>query len=221
MFAVDGVVFILVTHLPQLETAIQGAYGAEFDASRYLEKFYHLRLQLPSHTNPNRSQRKRYLEHLFQTYAVRHVDSQLNQLLWEEVEFLVNKHELSLRTIARVVTTVSLTAVSVPRNHFFVAPLVAGVCVMKSVAPDLYARARVGNLGHEEAMAFIVGNDDEREWALDWWRHATEGGVINDEHRNGIMWEMRRYNIRHPRDLLTIAVGQVEAIQVDGEREAE
>lgn len=217
-FAVDGVVFLLVTHLPQLETAIQGAYGAEFDAGRYLEKFYHLRLQLPTPLDPKRSQRKRYLKHLIETYAVRHMDGRLDELMWEEVEFLVDKHGLSLRTVSRVVTTVSLAAASAPANHLFVAPLVAGLSVMKSAAPDLYALARAGNLRHQEAIEFVAGDDDAREWGIDWWRFATRGGVTNEKHRLGMEREVQRYNFRQPDDLITHSVGQIEAMQVQDDR---
>jgi predicted KAP-like P-loop ATPase len=48
-FAVQGVIFVLVSSLRQLETAVRSAYG-DADALTYLEKFYHLRLLFPTGT---------------------------------------------------------------------------------------------------------------------------------------------------------------------------
>jgi hypothetical protein len=49
-FSVPGVIFLLVSSLEQLETAVRFAYG-DIDARTYLEKFYHLRLLFPTGRN--------------------------------------------------------------------------------------------------------------------------------------------------------------------------
>jgi hypothetical protein len=49
LFAVDGIYFLLVTSLEQLESAVRFAYG-QIDARVYLEKFYHLRMKFPTAT---------------------------------------------------------------------------------------------------------------------------------------------------------------------------
>jgi predicted KAP-like P-loop ATPase len=46
-FSVDGVYFVLVTSLTQLNSSVRFAYG-EIDSRSYLEKFFHIRMQFPT-----------------------------------------------------------------------------------------------------------------------------------------------------------------------------
>jgi len=57
LFSVDGVCFVLVTHIPQLEAVVNGAYGAKVDAGRYLEKFFQLKVALPEPHEQHRNWR--------------------------------------------------------------------------------------------------------------------------------------------------------------------
>ena len=47
LFAVKGVVFVLAVHRSQLEHAVKALYGAEFDATVYLRRFFDVDLRLP------------------------------------------------------------------------------------------------------------------------------------------------------------------------------
>ena len=51
VFSVDGVHFILVTHLQQLENFVRLSYGSEIDARTYLQKFYNLIVHLRATAN--------------------------------------------------------------------------------------------------------------------------------------------------------------------------
>jgi len=64
-FSVENVHFVLVTHLGHLETSVQYAYGGNIDATRYLEKFYHITVMLPGDEKDTRQRhRRKYLERL-------------------------------------------------------------------------------------------------------------------------------------------------------------
>ena len=64
VFSANGVCFVLVTNLVELTAMVKHTYGLEHP-ERYLEKFYHLRVDIESLLSLSRIERRgRYLEHL-------------------------------------------------------------------------------------------------------------------------------------------------------------
>ena len=113
-FSVQGVIFVLVSSLEQLETAVRFAYG-EIDARTYLEKFYHLRLLFPAGTpdRPNMSVGK-YLGHLLQEIPPGSPDYGAILQRFSSI------HPLPLRTLERIHAYLKLTTVSMRKNSTFI-----------------------------------------------------------------------------------------------------
>lgn len=183
LFSVPNVCFVLVTHLPQLETIVRGAYGTDLDSYTYLEKFYHLKVVIPELNNKNQKQRNKYLHHLWKNLNPKFESASVAELVFDEIRCLVNTYELSLRKIERALTNVVLAAATASENQLFVPPVVAGLCIMRQTHPDLYARARENNLTWHEVENFlkIDSNIDEnnnlaisREWALGFWQYFVD-----------------------------------------------
>ena len=193
LFSVQNVCFVLVMDLPQFETAIRGAYGGEFDARTYLEKFYHLKVMLPEPNYVSQKKRDRYIEYLWRNLKPEFKDNQDAGLVLEEIRFLADAHELSLRKIEHALTNVVLAAAVANESRWFIPPVVAGLCIMRQTHPDLYERAQENNLTWEDVVNFLKidgnrkmdvrrktvgghrdGNIAGREQALVWWRYLLD-----------------------------------------------
>ena len=185
LFSVENVCFVLVTNLAHLGTSVKKAYGMEIDdAHTYLEKFYHHRIMLPERSSDDQKQRDKYLPYLWKNLGFKFEDGRYGELVREEIRFLANAHELSLRQIERVMTNVVFAAAAANEKQFFISPVVAGLCIMRQRHPDLYARARQNILTLEDVHQFLKIDGDDydsreslaggRKWALVWWRYFID-----------------------------------------------
>lgn len=181
MFSVENVCFILVTHIPQLERVVQGAYGADFNARSYLEKFYQLRVILPD-DEETREKRSSYIDYLWNVLELPRTEPV--EWMRESIYVLIEAHGLSLRTVERVVTGAILICAAAGRRQFFIAPLVGGLCVMRHTHPELYSKAQRKELTWDEARGFLQptqGRGEQNERVLDWWKYSTIGGALTEE----------------------------------------
>lgn len=173
LFSVPGVCFVLVTHLPQLELAVQGAYGTTFDAHTYLEKFYQVRVTLPKDMDRPTKQISAYVAYLWNALGIRFDNQRYDQLVQEEIQALAEAYDLSLRRLERIMSHIALiSATRVP----IIAPVVAGLCIMRQTHPKLYYKARVQGLTWAEVRQFLQpaeGQGVQDEWSLNCWKIST------------------------------------------------
>ncbi len=130
-YTVKGVVVLLVSSLSQLESAVHFAYG-EIDAHTYLEKFYHLRILFPTGT-PGRP------DMAAATY-LRHI--KCNENVANIIEQASHVKPLSLRTLERIGSYCKIVDVSMPKDSIFLPQIIALLCILKVVRPELYEFAR-------------------------------------------------------------------------------
>ncbi len=164
-----------MTHLPQLEQVVQGAYGTTIDAHAYLEKFYQLRVTLPEDSDQPARQLSAYVPYLWNALGIEFRDAAHSSQVQQELQALVNVHDLSLRRLERVMTHIVLVAATVGQR-VIIEPLVAGLCVMRQTHPALYGKARMQGLTWAEARKFLQpteGQGVQNEWTLALWKYAT------------------------------------------------
>jgi hypothetical protein len=184
-FAVPGVTFVLVSSLSQLETAARFAYG-DIDARTYLEKFYHLRVLFPAGTldRPDMAT-VTYLGHLQRQYSAG------NPAVSKIISRFCRVHPLSLRTLERVFSYSIIVEISIPPNHLKIPHIIAPLCIMKALDPDMYNLSRTGNVtfvqvdqlmrfGHWRDEHDPQKRDPTSEEAENWWRYAL-GELSNQE----------------------------------------
>lgn len=184
-FAVQGVTFVLVSSLSQLETAVCFAYG-NIDARRYLEKFYHLRLLFPAGT-PDRPDMATatYLARLKKEYSTG------NPAVSQIIERFSRVYPLSLRTLERIFAYTVIVEISSPPNALKIPHIIAVLCIMKVLDPDLYRLSRSGNVtfvqvdqlmrfGHWRDEHDPQKRDQTGQEAENWWRYAL-GELSNQE----------------------------------------
>ena len=183
VFSADGVCFVLVTNLDELTAMVRHAYGLRHP-ERYLEKFYHLRVDIePLLSHSKIERRGRYLEHLTETMGAPALFN--NHDARAMISELAQIHDLHLRSLERVALCLALydrtarrrirhlterhgtsqsgitvtnqrgqTPMTILREHGD-ATFVAGLCVMRICEPALYRVAASGRLTFEDAKEFF------------------------------------------------------------------
>lgn len=152
---------------------------------------------------PDRRKLNRYLSYLWGALEIRFADERQGQLMQRELLAVSEAYNFSLRQLEHAMTNIALVAAAVAPNNILIAPLVAGLCVMRQVNPELYDKARRGRLTWPEASAFLnpaPGTGIADDWSVDWWKFATGADMPDDkvqEHSR----DLRRYNI-HDRERL-------------------
>jgi dephospho-CoA kinase len=183
LFSVPGVCFILVTNLQQLETSVQGAYGATFDAHTYLEKFYHLRVALPGNEHQGQKPIEKYFDYLWRGLGIEFSETENFFSVKGQLRTMAEVFDLSLRRLERVMSHVSLLCAVTTASRPVNPPIAAGLCVMRQTHPELYDKAQRQNLTWNEVQRFLkpaVAQGALDEWSVGCWKYAT-GEIISKE----------------------------------------
>jgi hypothetical protein len=219
LFAVHGIVFLLVTNLDQLCSAVQATYGATLDARSYLEKFYHLLIHLPEPARADRENRLgKFLDRIFADLPSdvqgQHGRGRVHELITEHLLFLHSKRIMSLRKLERLATQIAVVYASTRDNQLRLAPLIADLCLMKSDAPQLYARARNGVLAVTDLESFLPysqwhSNEPEHsmrhvQWAANLWRYFLGEELLGGEDKRKYGNELVRYGLPTPMRLISL-----------------
>ena len=163
LFDAEGVCFVLVGDYSQLRRLVADRYGmSRKKAIRYLDKYFHLSFRLPA-TCAARSDGEadatgvRYLRYLWdktglsQSKAIPDLDHDLT--LMSGLHALIDAHQMSLRSVERVVSNLVLFCSAV--RHAFPVELVIGLSIMRVLDPLLYDRALSGRLTDEAVESFL------------------------------------------------------------------
>ena len=222
IFSVENVCFVLVAHLRELANAVERSYGIT-DGVGYLEKFYQFRVQLPRLTQRHRGgQCATYLRHLVDVMNVESDDGRFLELTADVLASLGEAYELSLRTLERIALNMALVFRATNQQYLRLASIVGGLCVMRIVDDELYAKARKGQLNDEDALAFMKVDDarvwerreTSSEWHRGWWVYATaeDGSArLEEEQFRAHAHDLVRYSIDR-RDIVPMACQYIDQL---------
>jgi energy-coupling factor transporter ATP-binding protein EcfA2 len=175
IFSVPGVHFVLVTHLTQLENFVRLSYGNEIDARTYLQKFYNLIVHLPGDGKYEHERiSRKYIAYLRQHLT-------LDNEALGFIDSVVHARQLSLRSLEKILTYMSLAiafTTSKTLTYFRPSPILAGLCVLKAIEPQLFQKAKSGSLTLDEASdAFQFSRwpmNNAQQWAVKSWQYALD-----------------------------------------------
>ena len=178
IFAAEGICFVLVTHLEALAEMVRHTYALEA-ANRYLDKFFHLRLDIDRLlASGNTDARAQYIRHIHKGLGVpepAYVSTE------KAIQNLAAIHDLPFRSLERVLLNVALYAKSGGyarrQGHL---DGVAELCVMKLANTKLYHDARNGQLTYK-AVAELLRLE---EWGNPFACQAIARRVVED--RDGL-----------------------------------
>jgi hypothetical protein len=215
-FAVPKVHFILGTHIGQLQNSVQVAYGPNIDAATYLQKFIHLVFLLMDRERYAHERTiPKFLDYL--TLKMEFPEDQLETVKYATriIRHTAERQTLSLRAIERVMSMLAIAIAFSPKNSLRVPPVLAGLCILKALKPQLYAGAKKGTLSYSEAHGALSlgeppleGEESQMEYAQSWWRFGT-GDKMDEKDVKELYGAIARYNIRDRKDLVPIIANDI------------
>ena len=223
VFGVEGVCFVLVTHLEELAAMVKRAYGLT-DPEHYLDKFYHLRMDIERLlSSGGRNARVEYLTHL--VHSMRVPLPEANAYVLPTINNLIDVHEVPLRSVERIVLNLGLynEARRCSKISQF-GHLAAALCIMRTVSHDLYGCVMRSELTFDQIRKFL--RTDRWHWGMvagirdsveGWWWLVTSGDV-EGEAAGRLKKEIAEARAAFE-DALTgdVLFGGLEATQVLGE----
>lgn len=155
-FAVPHVHFVLGVNLKALENSVRVRYGAEIDATAYLQKFLSFTLSLPDHIGdhnrtPSIIQYTEYLGDLMAT--PQHL---LNEIL-AQLEVLAKNNHISIRDVGKIMSTVSLLPDEAQGERVYPGWRAGTVTLIitRVIRPDLFPKFLEGSITNEELIAYM------------------------------------------------------------------
>ena len=183
IFNAEEICFVLVTHLKELAAMVKHAYGLE-EPERYLEKFYHLRIDFAhlresGSTSDKANVRDKYHNYLCERFDLPREYDELTSLT---IRNLNETKQPSLRSQERATVNLFLydsagRCAAIPDMLKFAAAL----CMMRCVDFELYRMAAKGQMTYENVNPFLEldrwnSSDEERRDIEAWWRLVTNEG---------------------------------------------
>ncbi|KJS35422.1 MAG: hypothetical protein VR70_15940 [Rhodospirillaceae bacterium BRH_c57] len=190
-FSVDGVVFVIVTNVNQLEKSVTHTYG-DVDAKTYLQKFFHIKASLDAGDNLTQHGASiKYLNHLFRYVIPKDNGNRFSEDIKEMISMVAVARDLSLRAIERVCANVAIAIASTRNLSEAYSPIIGVLCVIKEVDGTLFAKAMAGKVSFDEicdAMMFekwtrYNGKKENTDIIQNWWRYVTEEESLDQEWR--------------------------------------
>lgn len=102
-YHVDGVSFVLVTNLRQIEAAVKGRYGAKTDAATYLQKFITVRFKWNPRNDADQPISVGYVDQ-----CLKAIRPNLHNSHVEVIKFYCTKTNASLRTVEKIFSHIAL-----------------------------------------------------------------------------------------------------------------
>jgi hypothetical protein len=186
------------------------------DARTYLQKFYNIIVHFPE---PGHHRHERIVPKYI-AYLAKEMSLSADDL--EILENAAEARDLSLRTIERIVTNISLARQFTPENYLWLRPIISGLCIMKVTDPSLFRRARYGTLDIDEVRrALGIANwpnydPSHNEWMMNWWIFclaADESNFSNIDWK-GFDQSLVRYGIRSRKDIVRLMAGHIDGFQL-------
>lgn len=205
-FAVANVHFVLGVHVKQLSNSVKLAYGQDLDADAYLQKFISLTFQLMDRERYQHEQTAaKFMQYLTKAMDFDQQDKETVENSTPLFRHVANAQGLSLRTIERIFSILALALAFTPKNFFRPPPLIAGLCILKVVQPDLFAKAKRGTLSYDEVNAALgLGRQDVPEWYVEFWKVAL-GQQPPDKGWNSMFF---RYHVQ-PGEMVPVVANDV------------
>lgn len=178
--SVPNIHFVLGVHLSQLQNSVKAAYGSEIDASTYLQKFINLTI---THADVGRDLQQRqiskYIMYLRGALSFKPEDHETLGGACEFLQRVAEHRSMSLRTVERIFSHLAVCLAFTKKNNLRPQPIVAGLCVLKAVYPELFIRAKKDQLQYEDVekifgfdTASVAEGDHMFELQRMWWQYC-------------------------------------------------
>jgi len=201
-FSVPNIHFLLVTHMEQLENSVRFAYGMDGQAGLYLQKFYNVVLGLPDKNDDyGPTNTEKYLDKLFVDLPGDGENGQYAEGLRKILINFANQSAITFRSLERIATMVGIFLASTKKGDFRLNAIAGPLCIMKTVAPNLYRKAKAKTLTLEDVYRFMAFDESASVglWCKKYWGFCLGDDKYYEENKN----EMNRV-----RDILDYSLSE-------------
>jgi KAP family P-loop domain len=164
LFSIKRLVFVLSTDMTQLSHSIQGVYGHQFDARKYLQRFIELDYTL------KKPDVKPYIQsQLNKIHLANRERPYIQENLIGCLNFMVKRFALKLRDINLLLTRISLISCSIPINAYFDEPLLICLLIIRDRNKELYERYAESPAAAGQIIEFIsqkLSSEEQQDRSL-------------------------------------------------------
>ncbi len=178
LFDVEKLIFVLSMDREQLAHSVKGVYGADMDATGYLQRFIDLEYALPE-PSP-----KAYTNCLFKQFGfeqyfkerIKYGGAGEDELFLDLFTACAQAFRLSLRAQERVFTLSSIALSTTPANHYLHPALLVVLMILRQANPDLYNNFKANTATAEDVLHYLFTEKSLR--ADSWIKDHIEGYLL-------------------------------------------
>ncbi len=159
LFDAPNIIFVLSIDKKQIEASIKAVYGAEFDATEYLRRFFDLEYGIPVVNIQSHIEKliTRFdLDPVFEGRSNNPATADDRKQFVEFFTLISEAMGLTLRAQERCITRLQVIIDQTPPDHSLDPVLVALLIVLRSNQPDLYNRFIRGESSPDDVMEFLT-----------------------------------------------------------------
>ena len=155
IFSIKETCFVIVTHVRKLEETVESVYGIT-DGERYLEKFYDIRVRLPSTgEKPSYEKREKYLKYLLETMEIAAPNESLHNDIVNSLLPVCHMHDVKLRSLEKIVTNLALFFLSRTSVPPIKIPAISTVSAIQVLDSELYEKLRDREIEYVDIEKFM------------------------------------------------------------------
>lgn len=184
-YQTENVIFLLSADISELLSTIRHGYGSGFDAERYLEKFYDIRLFLPLRNIDRVSIVKQYSHYALQQMPDDSDNGQYNRRALELLVDLAEVYDLSLRSFEKVCQRLMLVVAQTNERHARIVPAIVALCFTSVRFPERYDQLRTGRMSWPDFLKLFDAIVRQRDldngfnWMLNCMEYMLETDVAS------------------------------------------
>lgn len=182
--SVNNVHFVLGVNLVQLESSVKFAYGSDVNATLYLQKFINLTILNGHVTEGGRDiSLERYALHLTKQLGLGEFEGSMLAFAVPPIIRIMQLEGASFRTLDRAFTTLVMVIKLTPENQLRKGSIVGGLIAMKIFRPDLFRKAKHGQVHYQEVENFLRFRSDREEeynWERRMWMYVLQEVISKD-----------------------------------------
>lgn len=206
--------FVLGVNLSQIHSSVRYAYGPEINAGEYLQKFINFSiLNTVTTENKRNTDLDIYANYIISRLEILGRDRRGFEIPISTIARLIRYEQMSYRTLERAYTVFALAIKMTPEDRPKLGPLMGGLIMMKVLRPDLFLKAKHGDINFSEVKNFLrflpetdsileMGNEEK------WWLFILSDIIpVELEHFGSSLFSSFSFNDRI--DVLTYAANEV------------
>jgi len=219
-FSVQRLHFVLGVNLKALENSVKARYGADLNATLYLQKFISVTFGLPEvlGVNGESTAPLTFAEHMGPKMGI---PSRWLSTVSGHVKVVSKTNEVSIRDVSRVLSRISLMPKKYLEGNILSgwAEVAVTLLVSKEVRPDLYGKFVASTVTDEELAEYFGATPEKLTQRVDgsysdkyehdvFWRYLTwqfitrDGKMKSDENLEGLTRTLSTHgHVYNPREL--------------------